>query len=551
MKIKKLLVETVVLDGESLTLEQLVAVSRGVEDNQGNRQYARVSLAPIAVQRLKTVRSYIESNWLNDEAPVIYGFNTGVGPLKNIRISAQDNEQFQYNLMISHAADFGEPAPEEVVRATMLTRANSLAKGVSGVRPEVINRFIEMLNRGVHPLIPEQGSVGASGDLGPMAHVAISMMGLPESEAYFKGRLMSAPEALKKAGLKPVKFTLKGKEGLAIVNGCSFALGYGALAVYDAWRALHSANLSCAMSMEALRGEMDAYDHRLHIARNHEGQIKAAEEIRGFLADSQWTTDKGRQVRLSNDSGAPWKPRVQDAYALRCAPQVNGAAWDMVAFAQQTIEREMNGAIDNPLIFPTASGEAYEALSGGNFHGQQIAFATDLLSMAIHEVGNIAERRSSRQLDPALNFGLPPNLIGSKPGLHTGFPVTQNGAAALVMENRTLCGPTSIDSIPNKSNQEDHVSQATWSARKARMVVENVFKIIGIECLCACQSISLAEPHMKGLALGKATARVYRRFRKNVPMVVEDRYMYPLIKKAIGLIRSGELLAEAGQCFLN
>lgn len=538
--------DTVILDGDSLTLEQVIAVSRGQVDEAGTRRHAPVALAEAARERIVKVRRFIDDNWLSDDAPVVYGFNTGVGPLKDKRISAEDNDRFQHNLMLSHAADIGDPAPEEVVRATMVTRVNALAKGVSGVRLEVVERLMEMLNKGVHPMIPDQGSVGASGDLGPMSHLMVSLMGHHEAESFYNGELMSAPEALKRAGISPVEFGLKGKDGLAVINGCSFALGYAALALFDAWRGLKQANLACAMSMEALRGEMAAFDPRLQEARTQIGQIEAAAEIRRFLAGSRWTTDAGRQVKLPNDkSTAPWSPRVQDAYALRCAPQVNGAAWDALDFAQKIIEREMNGAIDNPLIFPTADGKGYEAVSGGNFHGQQLAFAADMLAMGIHEAGSISERRSSRQLDPNLNFGLPPNLIGSTVGLNTGFPVTQNGAAAIVMENRTLCFPTSTDSIPNKSNQEDHVSQATWASRKARMVADNVFKIIGIEFLCACQAVSLAKPHMGDLAMAATTARVFDRFRQTVPMVTEDRYMYRLIRDAIDLVRSDELIRAA------
>lgn len=546
---KTLLLPEVVLDGSSLTLEQLVAVSRGVEID-GKRQWATVSLDPKARQHVAEVRAYIEANWLSQDAPLVYGFNTGVGPLKNILISPEDNDLFQYNLAVSHAADIGDPAPEEVVRATLLTRANSLAKGVSGPRPEVLDRLVSMLNHGIHPMIPEQGSVGASGDLGPMCHVAVVMMGHPESEVFYGGQRMLARKAFAQAGLVE-EFPFKGKEALAIANGCSFALGYGALALYDAWRVLHTANLACALSMEGLRGELGAFDPRIHVSRNHPGQIAVAEEVLAYLKDSQWTTDAGRQVHLRSDaSTGPWFPRVQDAYSLRCVPQVNGATWDMLHFAQGVLEREMNGALDNPLIFPTADGTGYEALSGGNFHGQQIAFATDLIAIAIHEVGDISDRRSSRQLDPALNCGLPRNLVGATPGLNTGFPVTQNIATSLVMENRTLCSPTSADSIPNKSNQEDHVSQATWSARKARIVVGNVFKIIGIEMLCACQAMSLVERDMSTLKPGSVTGKVHALFRKKVPMVIEDRYMYPLIRDAVELTRSGVLLAEAGRTFM-
>lgn len=541
----------VVLDGASLTVEQVVAASRGKLLSDGTRSYPKVRLAPEARAHVGKIRAYIEENWLKADAPAVYGFNTGVGPLKNLRIPPKVNDQFQRNLAVSHAAGLGDPAPEEVVRASIVLVANVLVKGESGVRPEHIDRLLDMVNAGIHPIMPTQGSVGASGDLGPMSHVSIVMMGHPESEAFYKGERMPARKAFALAGLS-ADYAFKGREALSIASGCSFALAYGVLALYDAWQVLHCANLACAMSMEGLRGEKAAFDPRVHKCRNHPGQIAVAAEILHYLEGSQWAADAGRQVKLPNDkSDEPWEPRVQDAYALRCAPQVNGAAWDLLEFAEKTMEREMNGALDNPLTFPTEDGKSYEALSGGNFHGQQIAFATDMLAMGVHEIGNISDRRSSRQLDPALNFGLPRNLVGAQPGVNTGFTVTQNTATALVMENRTLVTPTSTDSIPNKSNQEDHISQATWSARKARIVVENVFKIIGIEFLCACQAMSLIENSMGTLPLGETTSKVYALFRQTVPMVVEDRYMSPLIWEAVRLTRSGELLERAGHSHLN
>ena len=551
MPISQDVLSEVVLDGATLTVEKIVNASRGKLLPDGTRVYPKISLDPKQRAHVSEVRAYIEKNWLKADAPAVYGFNTGVGPLKNFRISPEDNDLFQYNLAVSHAATIGDPAPEDVVRASMVIVANVLVKGESGVRAEHIDRLVDMLNAGIHPMMPVQGSVGASGDLGPMSHVSIAMMGHPDAEVYYKGELMPVLKAFKLSGLSS-DYSFKGREALSVASGCCFALAFGVLALYDSWKVLHNANLACAMSLEALRGEKGAFDARVHKCRNHPGQIAAAAEILEYLDGSEWTTDAGRKVKLRSDTSTePWTPRVQDAYALRCTPQVNGAAWDLLESAKETLEREMNGALDNPLTFPTADGKDYEALSGGNFHGQQIAFATDMLAMGIHEVGDISDRRSSRQLDPALNFGLPRNLVGATPGLHTGFTVTQNIAAALVMENRTLVMPTSTDSIPNKSNQEDHISQATWSARKALTVVDNMYKIIGVEFLCACQAISLIEKEMGALKLGKVTSKVYALFRSRVPMVVEDRYMYPLIRDAVELVRSGKLLEEAGIHFLS
>lgn len=538
----------VILDGHSLDLKQVVAVARGYADETGERAYPVVRLSKEARDKLIEVRAFIDDNWMNDDSPPIYGFNTGVGPLKNHRISAVENERFQLNLLQSHAACIGDPAPEEEVRATMLIRANALARGVSGVRVEVVERLIKMLNKNVLPLIPEQGSVGASGDLGPLSHLVISLVGHEEAEAFYRGKRIKASEALRAAGITPVNFVMKAKDVLAMINGCSFSLAYGALVLEDGWKVLKNANLAAAISIEAFRGEMAAFDHRIQEARNQAGQIKAAAEIRKLLSQSEWVTEKGRKVLLAKEEGqGQWDRRVQDAYTLRCIPQVHGAVYDVLCFAQDILEREMNAATDNPLIFETADKSGYEGLSGGNFHGQYLAFATDFLAIAVSELGDLSERRSARMLDANINFGIPQNLVGGETGINTGFTVTQCAASALVMENRTLCSPTSADSIPNKSNQEDHVSNATWSARKARSIIENSFKIIGIEYLCACQGISTIQPHMKDLRLGKATKKVYEYYRSNVPVVIEDRFMHPLMEKSIELTIKGDLLKQAGE----
>ncbi|MEL7564223.1 MAG: histidine ammonia-lyase [Dehalobacterium sp.] len=535
--------KNVVIDGYKLTLDQVVTVARGFSTDNGEKFYPVVLLCESAEKNLYAVRNYVEENWLAEDAPPVYGFNTGVGPLKNTKISADDNKLFQKRLIESHAAAIGEPAPEEVVRATMLMRANALARGVSGVRPQVIHRILEMLNKGVLPVIPQQGSVGASGDLGPLAHLVASLVGHKDAEAFYKGERIPASEALRAADINPVEFDMEAKEALAMINGCTFSLGFGALVMEDAWQVFHNVNLACALSMEAMRGEMAAFDHRIQEARNHPGQIEVAAKIREYLEHSQWVTDAARRIKLPTEKReGEWKSRVQDAYTLRCVPQVHGAVLDVLKWAQQIIEREMNAATDNPLIFPTNNGTGYEALSGGNFHGENLAFATDFIAIAIHELGDLSERRSSRFLDANLNYGIPQNLIGSTKGLNTGFTVAQCTASALVMENRTLCTPASADSIPNKSNQEDHVSMATWSARKARMVIENTVKIVGVEFLCACQAISLVERSLEGKNLAPTTQMAYQAFRNKIPATIEDRFMHKQLEEAIELTRSGYIL---------
>lgn len=527
----------IAIDGHALKLKDVEEVARSSHPLE-------VQLHDRAREKLKEVRSYIESHWLLDDAPPIYGFNTGVGPLKDIRISPEENLLFQERLIESHCAGTGDPAPEEILRGTMLIRANALAQGVSGIRPEVIDRLLSMLNKGVHPFIPIKGSVGASGDLAPLSHLVATLVGHPKAWAFYQEERLPAREALGRAGLDPT-FTMEAKDVLAMINGCSFSLAYGALALIDARDLLLLSNLATALSLEAIRGEMKAFDHRIQQARNQKGQERVARHIREILQGSEWVTDRARRICLPHESReGEWQPRVQDAYSFRCAPQVHGNSYDLLSYAQDILERELNAATDNPLIFEKGEGEGYEALSGGNFHGQYLSSATDILAMAAHELGSISERRSARLLEPTLSFGLPPNLSGGSCGLDSGFPVFQCAAAALVMENRTLCGPTSIDSIPTKRNQEDHVSMSTWSGRKAREVVENTRSILMIEILMACQGISLMESHLKGLSQGEITKRALSLLRERVPMVEEDSFLYCYLEEAKNLFSHRSLLSS-------
>jgi len=528
----------VILTGTDLYLEQVVRVAR--KDHKGN--YARASLSTRVKEKLNRVRQYVDDNWFHNDAPPVYGFNTGVGPLKDTRISAEDNRIFQEHLINSHCGGVGDSTPEEVVRATMLIRANALSRGVSGIRLEVVERLLDMLNREVHPFIPWQGSVGASGDLAPLAYLVASLTGHPEAQACYRGEVMPAQDALTKAGLTP-SFHMEAKDVLAMINGATLSLGVASLALKDALDLVEHANLAGALSMEAMRGEMDAFDYRLQQARNQQGQKQVAEDIRRILRGSQLVTDEARKIQLRDEHRqGPWKPRVQDAYSLRCIPQVHGASLDMIRNAREILEREMNAATDNPLIFPEEQGDGYQALSGGNFHGEYVAFAADAIAVAVHELGNISERRSARMLAPTLSFGLPPNLVRGKVGLNSGFPVVQCSASALVSENKTLCFPASADSIPTKANQEDHVSMSTWAASKLRQVASNTRKILAIEFLCACQGITALREQIEHLSPSPVTEEVFRAFREKVPAVKDDVFAHNLVREAVNLVENNHLI---------
>ncbi len=530
---------TVKLDGNQLTAEKVVEVARA-----GARGWPTVELSSSARENLQQVRAFMDEHWLAADAPPIYGINTGVGKLKDSHIAPADMERFQQLIVNAHCAGVGEPLPEEVVRATMVLRVNALAKGCSGVRVECCDRLLDMLNRGVHPIIPAQGSVGASGDLAPLAHLVSVMIGHERAEAVFQGQRLPARTGLARAGLAP-DFTLAPKDVLALINGSTVTLGLAVLALHDAWLLARNADVAAAMSMEAMRGELAAFDPRIHAARNQVGQILVAENVRRLLAGSERTTEGARSVRLPDEFRSNgYSPRVQDAYALRCTPQVQGAARDVLDFAQALIDREINAATDNPLVFPDETA-GYVVLSGGNFHGEPLAYAADVITMAVAEIGSISERRSFRLLDPTLSYGLPLNLVGATLGLNTGFSLVHCTAAAIVSENKVLSYPSVVDSIPTKANQEDHVSMSTFAARKARTVVENAQKVIGIEFQCAAQAIDLSSAPLAQRRLGAGTAAAYERFRQVVPRTTEDHYQATDMAAAAELTRSGELVEAA------
>ncbi len=532
------------LDGHSLTASQVVMVATAPQDQQ-----PAVSLSAESRQRLAKARRYVEEHWLKPDAPPIYGFNTGVGKLKDSAIALAQIDLFQEMLINSHSAGVGKPLPVEVVKAILLLRANTFARGCSGVRPEVVDRLLQMLNRGVLPVIPELGSVGASGDLAPLAHLAGVLVGHPQAEAFYAGERLPAGAALARAGIEPVRFGLQAKEGLALINGSTVSLAIAILNVDAAGRTLAHAEIALALSLEAMRGELTAFDPRIQGARPHPGQSQTAEIVRRLTDGSERCTEAARQVALPDEGRLPAQTisaRVQDAYSLRCAPQVHGPVRDALVYIEGILAREINSSTDNPLIFETERG--YDVLSGGNFHGQYLAQAMDLLAMVMADLGSISERRTYRLLDPTMSYGLPSNLVAKLPGLNTGYSIAHCSMAALVAENKTLCMPASVDSIPTKSNQEDHVSNSTWSARKAHSVVENVEHIVATEMLIAAQALSLTEPLLGGFSLGRGSAAAYARLRQRIPAALDgDRWLHADLITALELLRSDAVLQAVEQ----
>jgi len=530
--------DTLILDGSSLSLEDVVRVARSAPGE------ITVALSERARAATTDLRRYIEDHWLTDEAPAIYAVNTGVGRLKDVRVAAADLERFQFLIINAHAAGVGEPLAAEEVRALLVLRVNALAKGCSGLRVECLDRMLWMLNRGVHPVIPAQGSVGASGDLAPCAHLVAAMIGHPQAEAFYQEERLPARVALERAGLSPT-FELKPKDAVALINGSTLSLADAVLGLNDAEVLARTADISASLSLEAMRGELGAFDDRIHQVRNSPNQIDVAANVRRLTLGSERTTEAARAELLPDESrpGGQYQPRIQDAYSLRCTPQVHGAARDILATARRLLEREANAATDNPLVFPDGNG-GFEVVSGGNFHGEPVAFAADLITIAVAEIGSISERRCYRLTDSAMSFGLPLNLVGGTLGLNTGMSLVHCSAAALASENKVLCFPSSVDSLPTKANQEDHVSMSTHGSRKMRRVVANAQAIVGIELLCAAQGVDLAARTLSHSALGVGTGPAWTLLRQHVPVTEEDELQSPNITAATKLVASGALLSS-------
>ena len=496
----------VYLDGNSLSLKDFINVVRN--------GYS-VGLTEEAIENVKKSREMVDK--FVEEERVVYGITTGFGKFSDVNITKEETTTLQRNLIISHACGVGEPLSQEETRGVMLLRANALAKGYSGIRLSTLNTLIDMLNNGVHPIIPEKGSLGASGDLAPLAHMVLVMLG--EGEAYYKGERISGKEAMDRAGISVVELT--SKEGLALINGTQVMTSIGALALYDAINLSKTADIVAALTIEALNGITDAYDERIHRARPHNGQINTAKNLNRLLENSEMTTIQG-------------EIRVQDAYTLRCIPQIHGASKDAIKYVEEKVNIEMNSATDNPVIFV----ETEEAISGGNFHGQPMALSFDFLGIAVSELANVSERRLERLVNPALSEL--PAFLSENGGLNSGFMIVQYAAAALVSENKILAHPASVDSIPSSANQEDHVSMGTIAARKARDILDNGRKVLAMELLAACQGIDLRGKK----ELGKGTEIAYNIVRENISTVHEDRIMYKEINKAEEIIKSNIILDE-------
>jgi histidine ammonia-lyase len=491
------------LDGESLAIADVCTAARGG---------ARAALAREAVERMEASRAFIDRMAAGDEP--IYAVNTGVGLLADVRIPREDLDRLQRNVVRSHATGVGEPLGREVVRAMMLIRANVLAKGFSGIRPLVAERLCDLLNRGVAPVVPSQGSVGASGDLAPLAHMALVLIG--EGEAEFQGAIFPGAEALRRAGLDPLE--LHAKEGISLINGTQAMLAIGCLEVDAAGTLAETADVVCAMTLDALRGTPRAFDDRIHRARPHAGQMASAVRLRELL--------EGSQIRQSHIACR----RVQDAYSLRCAPQVHGAVRDALAEARRVFSIELNSATDNPLVFGA------EIFSGGNFHGEPLAFQLDFLAVALTALASISERRTDRLVNPALNEHLPPFLAGNA-GLESGLMMAQVTAASLVAENRVLAHPASTGSITTSGNKEDFVSMGMTSALKLQRVVRNTRATLAIEALAAAHALDLLAPLKSAPRLEEARARI----RRASPAIDGDRPFYRDIAAIGDLIDRKEL----------
>lgn len=523
----------VILNGETLHIEDVVNVARN--------NYS-VEIAPECHKHIADVRDYMESEWMRDNAPAVYGFNTGLGKHKDHKVSIEESDIHQTRTVLSHCGGVGEPAPEEVVRAAMCVRLNAFCRGVSGLRPVVVDRLVEMLNKGVHPVVPWQGSVGACGDLAPMAHIVSVLIGVKDAEAFYQGERMPAQEALKKAGITPVEFQLKAKDCLALLNGTTMFAGMACLNFADAEKLYKLSEITTALSLEAIRGETRAFDERIQKARPYDGQIKTAANVLRLVEGSERVTEDARKVHLEHDVMHPhYQERVQDNYCFRCMPQVHGVCRENLEYVRHLIEVEINAATDNPLIFPKGDGH-YEFLSGGNFHGEPTGFAMDLLTMSLVEIGNVADRRCFTLCDPTISYGLPLALAGEPIGLNYGYNIICCSTSALASENKTLAFPSVCDNIPTKANQEDHVSMAPWATRKNKLVIKNLEKILGIELLLASRGIWITQQELGQFKLGKGTSVAYDLVTDAIKFQNDDFYMGNQSKATIGLVESGKLL---------
>ena len=498
----------IILDGKTLTITDIDQVARHNE---------KVTFKQSAIVAINAAREYVDQKLESGE--VIYGLNTGFGKFSDKMITPDEVAHLQRNLIVSHSCGMGRPLPTEVVRAIMLLRLNALCGGRSGIRLSTMQTLLDMLNKGVHPVIPEQGSLGASGDLAPLAHMVLPMIG--EGMAEYRGETLSGSEAMRRADIPITK--LAAKEGLALINGTQVMTAIGALVSFDAKNIVKTADIVAAMTAETQNAILKAFDPKIQAVRGHEGQIKCAQNMLKLLEGSQLSKD-----RVEN--------KVQDAYSIRCIPQIHGASRDAIEYVYEVVSREINAATDNPLVFPDED----EVISGGNFHGQPMALAFDFLGIALSELANVSERRTERMVNPSLNFGLPA-FLAKNGGLNSGFMIAKYAAASIVSENKVLAHPASVDSIPSSANQEDHVSMGTTAARKARTILENVQKVLGVELYVAGQAIWLRGEDK----ISPVLKFVYQTLRSRVPAVEMDVVMYENLNQCEQMVRAGALITAA------
>lgn len=495
------------LDGQYFSYGDIYAVQNSIE---------QVRLSSKTRAKVAKSRTLIEK--IIEKKHRIYGVSTGFGAFKNKVINKNDLEKLQKNLLVSHAVGVGEPLDKNIVRGIMFLIANYLSKGYSGIRPEVVDALLGMVNNNVIPVVPEKGSVGSSGDLSPSSHIMLVLIG--KGEAFYNGKRMRGSSALRNAGLEPVR--LQAKEGLALINNTATMLSIGVHALQKASDLADIADAVSALSAQAFLATKSAFDERIHQLKPYPGQIKTAARIRSFL-------DGSTMLDLE---------KVQDPYSLRCIPQVHGAVREAMSYVEHIVNTEINAVTDNPAIFESPTGEI-EVLSGGNFHGEHVAIAMDTLTIAVSELGNIADRRIASLLDPAFSNGLPA-FLAQNGGLNSGLMIMQYTTAALASENKSLAHPASVDSIPTSANVEDFVSMGTIAARKARSVTENVEKILALELIAACQGIDFRL--QQGSKLGNKSQNLYKLVRTQIPFFAKDTMYYPYIEKASELLKDRSFL---------
>lgn len=515
-KVRSFNVKSLTIDGSHLTIDEIVSVAR---------QGAQVSLASSAKKAIRRAHRWVEEIVIKGDP--VYGINTGFGIFADHRIPSEDSDRLSRNLILSHAVGTGTPLEDEIVRAAILVRANTLAKGFSGVRVDVVETLLALLNQKVTPIVPSQGSLGSSGDLSPLSHLALVFTtdeaDLDEESGFARldNEVLSGKEAMARAGIK--RIILGAKEGLAVNNGATFSAAIAALAVHDAETLLKCADLSLSLTLEAVMGCSGAFDERLHAARGHPGQIKVAKTVRSLTKGSS----------LINAYG-----RIQDAYSLRCAPQVQGIGWDTLDFVRKVIAQEINAATDNPLLFDPGV-----AVSGGNFHGEPVGVVMDVLGIAMAEIASISERRTFRLTDGHLNADLPPMLVDrlSAAGLNSGLMMPQYTAASLVLENQTLATPDSVHSLPTSAEQEDHNANSMTAARHAREILKNTAHVLAIELFTATRALHLRKRQDPGVKFGKGTGKAYKAIREVVDYQAGDAWWAPQIDRVKTLIMDKKL----------